>query len=74
MSKASANVHRFQNRVAVSLPIGPTHYLRPKEARALIRALRSCAMDISKRSFVLSEFSSVMIPVADHDKQHLNED
>lgn len=70
----TANVHRFHERVAVSLPIGPTQYLTPCEARALARALRACATDVDRVKFVASEFPSASIQVKDPDKLRINKD
>jgi hypothetical protein len=65
MSDHTASVHRFYDRVAISIPGGPTIYLNKAEARRLGRALRECSMDVSTRTYVNSGFTIWSMPLAD---------
>lgn len=61
---AAAQVHRFREKVAIHLPgKGETVYLTQKEARAIARALTSCARDIGARKFTESQFTTVAVEV-----------
>lgn len=60
----SAQVHRFQNFAAISLPgSGETVYLLPEDARAIADALRDCAADIRARGFAGSQFRTRSVPL-----------
>lgn len=60
----NAQVHRFHDRVALSLPgAGETVYLEPKEAAKLARALSGGARNIKAQKFVDSDFGTVEIPL-----------
>jgi hypothetical protein len=65
MAKKNVHVHRFGDRVAVSLPgKGETVYLTVKEARKLARALNGGARDIDKEPrFSQSGFVTVSFEV-----------
>ena len=61
----SAYIHRFRDKVAISLPDkGPTVYLTPKEARQIAKALNTCARDVKNLSFSASEFTSTSVDVS----------
>ena len=51
-----AQVHRFRDRVALSLPTGDTTYLTPADALRLADLLHQCADDITARPYVQSRF------------------
>lgn len=60
-----AYIHRFRDKVAVSLPSkGSTVYLTPKEAQQIAKALNTCARDVKARSFTASEFSSTSVDIS----------
>lgn len=54
--KTMASVHRFGDKVAVYVGDGSTTYLTAKQARALSRALRTCAKSVVDEKFVDSSF------------------
>lgn len=56
-----ANVHRFGDRVAVSVGNGSTTYLSAKQARKLAKALNGCARSVSTEKYVDSHFGVVEI-------------
>jgi hypothetical protein len=68
-----AHVHRFRDRVGLSLPgKGETVYLTPAEARDIATALISGAGDIDRVAFVDSDFVPVIVPLSRpglHDKR-----
>ena len=55
-TKQHAQVHRFRDRVALSMPTGETTYLTPADALRLTEALRQCVEDIAARPYVQSRF------------------
>lgn len=60
-----AYIHRFRDKVAISLPgKGATVYLTPKEARQIAKALNACARDVKNLSFSASEFTSTSVDVS----------
>lgn len=59
--KTVAHVHRFGDKVAVYVGDGSTTYLTAKQARALARALRTCAKSVVEEKFTNSNFGSVTI-------------
>lgn len=64
-------VHRFHDRVAVSLPGGDTKYLTAKEARQLARAMNRCAWDISTTpKFSESHFGTTEVELSDPFRQN----
>lgn len=60
--KTVAQVHRFGDKVAVYVGDGSTTYLTAKQARALARALRTCAKSVVEEKFTNSEFGTRSIP------------
>lgn len=62
----NAHLHRFGDKVALSLPgNGETKYFSAKEAKALAKHLNACARDIAKvEKFSQSDFKSVEIALA----------
>ena len=59
----NANVHRFHDKAAISLPgNGETVYLTAAAARMMGRALLDCAASIAAQPFTLSSFGTVTIP------------
>lgn len=57
-----AQVHRFRDKVAVSLETGETAYLSPKEARQIAKAMNAAAREISAGiPFVESSVGTVQI-------------
>jgi hypothetical protein len=58
-----AQIHRSGAKVAISLPNGETVYLTAGDATRISNALRAAAVDVEKRSFINSEFSTVEIPL-----------
>ncbi|HEJ3175094.1 TPA: hypothetical protein SL339_000788 [Pseudomonas aeruginosa] len=63
----NAQIHRFGDRVAVSLPgKGETVYLSEKEARELARVLVDCARNIKGQpKFSESDFVTASVDIAD---------
>jgi hypothetical protein len=57
----TAQVHRHDARVAVSLNGGPVIYLTVGQAKGLAAALKGCAKDIVENSFVKSKFTTFRI-------------
>ena len=53
---AKTQVHRFRDRVALSLPTGDTTYLTPADALRMADLLHQCADDIAARPYVQSQF------------------
>ena len=53
-----AQVHRFRDHVALSLPTGDTTYLTPADALRLTEALRQCAEDTTGLPFTQSRFTA----------------
>ena len=63
----SAQVHRFNDRVACYLGSPTTTYLTPDEAFALAEALIDAACDIRVQpDFCKSEFATTHIPIQSH--------
>lgn len=67
MTMDNAQVHRFGDKVAVSLPgDGETVYLSPENAHEIANALKLCAFDIAnQRRASQSTFPTARI-VLDH--------
>lgn len=57
----NAQVHRFADYVAVSLPGGETVYLEPRAAQAIAKAMNACARDIKAAGFTSSGFITQQI-------------
>ena len=58
----NAHLHRFGDKVALSLPGGgETLYLTPKEARAIAKALNAGARDVAAVKFTESSFGSTEV-------------
>lgn len=56
----SADVYRFHDMVAVTIGSNPPVYLNEKTARALSKAILSCAQDIRKcKKFSSSQFKTI---------------
>ena len=51
-----AQVHRFRDRVALSLPTGDTTYLTPADALRMADLLRQCAEDTIGLPYIQSRF------------------
>ena len=60
----NASVHRFHDRVALSLPgSGETVYLEPKEAAKLAKLLTEGARSVRNETFGQSNFGTHEIPL-----------
>ena len=55
---AKTQVHRFRDRVALSLPTGDTTYLTPADALRMADLLRQCAEDTISLPYIQSRFPS----------------
>lgn len=65
-----ANLHRFGDYVALSLPgNGETAYFTAKEARAIAKALNAGARDIAARKFTDSNFGSPVVELTNAGKR-----
>lgn len=53
---ATAQIHRFRDKVAAYLGTGELVYLTADEAEALAHALLNCSEDVRDRSFTASAF------------------
>lgn len=61
MKNNIASVHRFGDKVAVSVGDGSTTYLTPQQAKKLAKALNACAKSVLTEKFVDSHFGTVEI-------------
>lgn len=70
MSKLTgAHIHRFGDRVALSLPgKGETVYLSAAQARALAKHLNAGARSIKKEKFADSNFGSPVVELTNEGK------
>ena len=60
--RSLVSVHRFRDKVAVSVGDGSTTYLTVAQARNLELAIAACAKSIRAESFQDSNFATVSIP------------
>ena len=58
-----ANVHRFHNRVAISVGDGSTFYLTLNQALDIAECIEKCSVDITSCKFTHSSFGSHAIPI-----------
>lgn len=59
--RATTQIHRFRNTVALSVGDGGTVYVSPSMARTIANQLEECAMDVDVRKFGASQFELVEI-------------
>ena len=65
-----AQIHRFGDYVAISLPgNGETVYLSESEARKIAKALSACARDIGSAKFVQSAFVTTHVELSNAGKR-----
>lgn len=57
----SARIHRFRDKVAVSIGRSPTLYLDAELAKELGEALVKYAKDVNERDFLASELRHILI-------------
>lgn len=60
-----AQVHRFGDCVAMFLSKGETVYMTPKDARAIAKALNTCARDIKQAKYVDGTFKTAEFTLQD---------
>lgn len=58
-----AFVHRFQDRIAISVGDGSTFYLTRKQACEIADGLKNAAKDIEDIAFILSELRSKVVNI-----------
>ena len=69
MTVCNANVHRFRDLVALSVPgASETVYLSAAEARKLARALNKAARSVKNERFVDSNVGTIQVPLARTDR------
>ncbi len=61
----TAQVHRFRERVAISVGLGETVYLTYREARLLAKGLNATAKSVESESFAKSELKPFTINIQD---------
>lgn len=66
----NASLHRFGDRVAISLPgKGETLYLTAEEASLLAFGLEKCAMSINTEKFTESNFGTYTVNLTNEGKR-----
>lgn len=66
----NAQIHRFRDSVAVSLPgKGETQYLSEAEARAIAKALYAVARSIRSESFVNSTNTTHVVKLSERESR-----
>jgi hypothetical protein len=55
----SAQIHRFGNKIALSLGTGETFYLSPFDAKRIAKFLAEYAKDVEKNSFAKSKIGTI---------------
>lgn len=61
----TAQVHRFDDCVALFLSNGVTVYMTPKDARTIAKNLNACARDVKQAKFVDGTFKKFYLELTD---------